>query len=166
VSNAVKTTMEELDFGAASEVKTSIEKGAAFDVAILTPAALDALVEEGKSVLSEGPTSRAAFGMLVRKGAPKPDIRSLRHSSRRCWKPNRSPMGAGAGAPYLKSLFERRGSLTRSSPTQAPTDHLSDSQCRSQRRGGAWHYSDRRKLRTRKCRKSGQETVDAREWIK
>ena len=52
VSNALKTTMEELapqfekatehrlaiTFGAASELKTAIEHGAVFDVAILTPA--------------------------------------------------------------------------------------------------------------------------------
>src|SRR5450432_3541203 len=61
VSNAMKTTMEELapqfekasehklaiTFGAASELKTSIENGAAFDVAILTPAVIEALVKEG-----------------------------------------------------------------------------------------------------------------------
>jgi ABC-type molybdate transport system substrate-binding protein len=71
MSSAVKTTMEELGpqfekannkvaitFGAASEFNTSIEKDAAFDVVILTPAALDALSRKAKSVPLDGPTSR------------------------------------------------------------------------------------------------------------
>jgi molybdate transport system substrate-binding protein len=62
VSNAVKTSLEALapefekaaeqklviTFGASSELKTEIDRGAAFDVAILTPALIDALIKDGK----------------------------------------------------------------------------------------------------------------------
>src|ERR1700682_2389669 len=62
VSNALKSSMEELapqfekgsehklviTFGAAAEIKTSIQKGAAFDVAVLTTAVTDDLIKEGK----------------------------------------------------------------------------------------------------------------------
>ena len=88
-SNAVKTSLEVLvpefekaaehklviTFGAASELKTEIDKGAAFDVAILTPAAIDALTKDGKAgAAGRADIARAPFGLAVRKGASKPDI--------------------------------------------------------------------------------------------
>jgi molybdate transport system substrate-binding protein len=55
-----------ITFGAASELKTSIENGAAFDVAILTPAVIDALVEEGKiSAAGRADVARAPFGIAA-----------------------------------------------------------------------------------------------------
>src|SRR5258708_5062879 len=89
ISNALKSTMEELapqfekanenklviTFGAAAELKTSIEKGAPIDLAILTAAATDDLIKEGK-LIAAGRTdiARSGAGVAARKGAPKPDI--------------------------------------------------------------------------------------------
>src|SRR5579862_459106 len=64
ISNALKSTMEELTpefekasgnelaitFGAAAELKASIEKGTPIDLAILTTATTDDLVKEGKLI--------------------------------------------------------------------------------------------------------------------
>src|SRR5258706_14038444 len=87
VSNAVKTSLEVLapeferaaehklviTFGAASELKTEIDKGAAFDVAILTPAAIDALTKAGKAgAAGRADIALAPFALAVRKGASKP----------------------------------------------------------------------------------------------
>ena len=65
-------------FGIAAALKTSIEGGAPFDVAILTPAMLDDLVAKGLL----GPTARpviarAGLGLMVQAGAAKPDVSSV-----------------------------------------------------------------------------------------
>jgi molybdate transport system substrate-binding protein len=88
-SNALKSSLEQLapafekatehklvfTFGAAIPLTAAIEKGAAFDLAVLTTAAIDDLVKQGKLV---GATRTALVnsgaGVAVRKGAPKPDI--------------------------------------------------------------------------------------------
>jgi len=64
-----------ITFGAASELKTEIDKGAAFDVAILTPAAIDALTKDGKATAAgRADIARGPFGLAIRKGTSKPDI--------------------------------------------------------------------------------------------
>jgi molybdate transport system substrate-binding protein len=145
VSNAMKTSLEDLvpqfentsehklaiTFGAASELKTEIEKGATFDLAILTPAVIDALATAGKVVAaSRVDIARAPFGMASRKGAPKPDIGTV-EAFRRALLDAKSIayVEAGAGAPYLKSVFERLGIADqvkpklKSLPTSNPAAH-------------------------------------------
>ena len=125
VSNAVKTSLEVLapefekaaehklviTFGAASELKTEIDRGAAFDVAILTPAAIDALTKDGKaSAAGRADIARAPFGLAVRKGASKPDIGTVEGLKQTLLKANSiAYVEAGAGSPYFKSLIERLG---------------------------------------------------------
>jgi molybdate transport system substrate-binding protein len=54
-----------------------IGKGATGDLAILTDAAIDDLIRQGKMVAgSRVDLVRSAIGIAVRQGAPKPDIRS------------------------------------------------------------------------------------------
>jgi molybdate transport system substrate-binding protein len=65
-------------FGIVAALKTSIEGGAPFDVAILTPAMLDDLAAKGLL----GPTARpviarAGLGLMVKAGAAKPDVSSV-----------------------------------------------------------------------------------------
>jgi molybdate transport system substrate-binding protein len=125
VSNALKSTMEELapqfekasehklvmTFGAAAEIKTSIEKGAALDVAILTTAVTDDLIKEGKlTAAGRADIARSGAGVAARKGAPKPDI-STTEAFKHALLDAKSIayVEAGATAPYIKSLFERLG---------------------------------------------------------
>jgi molybdate transport system substrate-binding protein len=123
VSNAVKTSLEVLapefekaaehklsiTFGASSELKTEIDKGAAFDVAILTPPLIDALTKDGKvSAAGRADVARAPFGLAVRKGATKPDIGTVEGFKEALLKtPSIAYVEAGAGSPYFKSLLER-----------------------------------------------------------
>lgn len=125
VSNAMKTTLEELapqfekasghtlaiTYGAASELKTDIQKGAVFDVAILTPVVIDALVKEGKlSAAGVTPIARAGFGMAVRRGAHKPEIGTTEAFKRALLEAKAiAYVEAGAGSPYFKSLLDRFG---------------------------------------------------------
>jgi molybdate transport system substrate-binding protein len=65
-------------FGLASALKTRIEGGEAFDVAILTPALLDDLIKQGKAnAASRSVIARTGLGLMVRAGAPKLDISSV-----------------------------------------------------------------------------------------
>jgi len=64
-------------FGLASGFKDQIQKGAAFDVAILTPPMIDDLVESKKIAAdSRGIIARTGLGMMIRAGAGKPDVRT------------------------------------------------------------------------------------------
>ena len=125
VSNALKSTMEEaapqfeaasghklgITFGAAAELKAAIEKGEPVDVAILTTATTDDLVKEGKLVAAgRADIARSGAGVAVRKGAPKPAI-STTAAFRQALLDAKSIgfVGAGATAPYIRSLFDRLG---------------------------------------------------------
>jgi molybdate transport system substrate-binding protein len=64
-----------LTFNAANILKEQIDGGAPFDVAILTPALIDAEAQQGKVVAGTKATiARAGIGLAVRAGAPKPSI--------------------------------------------------------------------------------------------
>jgi molybdate transport system substrate-binding protein len=124
-SNALKSTLEEagpqfekatenkltIAFGAAAELKIEIEKGAPLDVAILTAAAVDDLVKEGKlAAAGRADIARSAVGVAARKGAPKPDIGTAEGFKRAMLEAKSiGYVAAGATAPYIKSLFERLG---------------------------------------------------------
>jgi len=125
ISNALKSTMEELapqyekasgdklviTFGAAAELKTSIEKGEAVDLAILTTATADDLIKAGKLVAAgRVDIARAGAGVAARKGAPKPDISTTEGFKHALLEAKSiAYVGAGATAPYVKSLFDRLG---------------------------------------------------------
>jgi molybdate transport system substrate-binding protein len=58
-------------------IKREVETGAAFDIAIITTAAIEALCAQGK-ILHDSlkQIGRCGLGLSVRQGAPKPDISS------------------------------------------------------------------------------------------
>jgi molybdate transport system substrate-binding protein len=62
-------------FDLAGVLKTRIEGGEPFDVAILTPAMVDELISKGKiAPASRAEVARTGLGLMVRAGAPKPDL--------------------------------------------------------------------------------------------
>ena len=62
-------------FDLAGVLKTRIEGGEPFDVAILTPALIDELISKGKiAPASRAEVARTGLGLMVRAGAPKPDL--------------------------------------------------------------------------------------------
>lgn len=124
-SNGVKSVMEELapqfeaasghkvafTWGAAIPLKADIEKGAAFDVAMLTGDAIDDLARQGKLIAA----TRAALadsyaGVVVRKGAPKPDISSVAAFKRALLDAKSIAfVERGATGTYLKTLLRKLG---------------------------------------------------------
>jgi molybdate transport system substrate-binding protein len=64
-----------LTIAPAAVLKTQIDQGAGFDVAIVTPAVLDALAASGKVDAATRTTiARSPLTISVRAGTPKPDI--------------------------------------------------------------------------------------------
>lgn len=65
-------------FGLAAALKGRIEKGDAYDIAILTPAQIDDLIAQGKAAkASRVVIARTGLGFMVRAGAPKLDVGTL-----------------------------------------------------------------------------------------
>jgi molybdate transport system substrate-binding protein len=111
-----------IDFAVNPEVKKRIDAGEAFDVAILNPPVLDALINEGKvqrdtrSVLG-----RAGIGAAVREGAPKPDISTVEAFKRTLLSMNSVAYpGEGASGKYFVSVVERLGIAQEMKPKMRP----------------------------------------------
>jgi molybdate transport system substrate-binding protein len=91
-SNGIKAAVEELaprfereshtkiaiTYDLAASLKRRIEAGDAFDVAILTPAAIDDLIKQGKiAANSRTMIARSDLAVEMRAGARKPDLTSV-----------------------------------------------------------------------------------------
>jgi molybdate transport system substrate-binding protein len=67
-----------LSFAPTAVIKTQIEQGAAFDVAVLTSAVNDGLAAAGKIVPgSSSVVARAGMGVAILNGTPKPDLSTV-----------------------------------------------------------------------------------------
>jgi molybdate transport system substrate-binding protein len=124
-SNGLKSTLEQLApafekatehklafvWGAADPLKAAIEKGATFDLAVLSAAAIDDLIAQGKLVAA----TRAALadsgaGVAVRKGAPKPDIATVEAFKNTLLNAKSiAYVERGGTGIYLKALLQRLG---------------------------------------------------------
>jgi molybdate transport system substrate-binding protein len=122
-TNALKAALEDLgpeferssghrlaiSWGTAVQLKDQIEKGAPFDLAIITDAGADDLIRQGR-LASRTALARSGIAVAIKKGAPKPDLRSaddfrnmLLSVKSIAW------VEQGASGIYLKGVFERLG---------------------------------------------------------
>jgi molybdate transport system substrate-binding protein len=111
----------------ASLLRQQIEAGAPFDVAILV-GNLDELVKQGK-IAAGTPTAlgRSAYGLAVRRGAPKPDIGTTEAFKR-------TMLGAtsvgysrdGGSGAYFVRLLERLGIAEEMKPKLRPGANTQD----------------------------------------
>ena len=91
-----------------------IKGGEAFDVAVVSPAALDELAHAGK-VLLEGQVALAkvGIGVMVKAGAAKPDVSSVEAFKRAVLNAGSvgyiDPESGGSSGIYLAGLFTRLG---------------------------------------------------------
>ena len=91
-----------------------IEGGEAFDVAIVSPATVDELIAIGKVAAgSRTNLARVGIGVMVKEGAPQPDVGSL-EAFRRALLSAKSvayidPASGGSSGIYLDKLFDRMG---------------------------------------------------------
>ncbi|SFI89971.1 molybdate ABC transporter substrate-binding protein [Bradyrhizobium sp. cf659] len=98
-------------YAAVAALKREIDGGAAFDVALLLPAAVDDLIKEGKAArASRTDLAVALVGVAVRKGLPRPDISSPDALRRSLLATNSAAYGAdSASGKYFLSLIDRLG---------------------------------------------------------
>ncbi len=124
-SNGVKTFLEEIapkyeqatqnkllfKFSTAAELKTQIEKGEAFDLAILTAAGIDDLIKQGKLAGgTRADITRSGIGVAIRQGAPKPDIATAEGLKRSMLAAKSiAYVGQGASGATIKKIIERFG---------------------------------------------------------
>ena len=124
-SNAAKAAVTELapqfekatgqhlaiSFANSADLKTRIDKGETFDVAILTSPLIDDLIKQGKLAASpRADIARAGAGVAFKKGAPKPDV-STPEALKRTLLAARSVayVGQGATASIVRGVFDRFG---------------------------------------------------------
>ena len=100
-----------IQFDVVGALKRQIDAGEGFDVAILTTPLIDDAVKEGKIAAgTRAGVARSGLGVVVRAGAPKPDISSAEAFKRTLLNAKSiSYAKEGAIAVYLPSLFERLG---------------------------------------------------------
>ena len=124
-SNALKAVLEELvpqfekttghratlSFAPAAELKGRIDKGEAFDVAILTAALIDDLAKTSRIVAgTRNDLAKSAVGVAIRKGAPKPDLSSAEAFKKTLLSAKSiAYVGAGASGAGLRGVFEKLG---------------------------------------------------------
>jgi molybdate transport system substrate-binding protein len=124
-SNGVKAAIEQLkpdlekatdstlsiDFSTAAALRERIEKGEAFDVAILTDDAIDGLIKAGKiSQPQRARLARVGIGVGYRKGAPKPDVGTSASIKQALLNAKSiAYTEAGASRPGIDRMFERLG---------------------------------------------------------
>jgi molybdate transport system substrate-binding protein len=67
-----------VSYGLAAALQKDIEGGAPFDITILAPPQIDALVKQGKIVADTRTVlAKSGMGVMVRTGAPKPDVSTV-----------------------------------------------------------------------------------------
>jgi molybdate transport system substrate-binding protein len=103
-----------IDNGTAGQLAQRINGGEAFDVAVITPAALKELAAGGKlNAESVVNVARVGIGVAVKAGAPAPDI-STSAAFQRAVAAARAvaysdPAAGGSSGIYLAALFEKMG---------------------------------------------------------
>lgn len=100
-----------VEFAVNPEQQRRIEAGEAFDVAILNPPVLDALIRQGR--ILAGPRAvlgRAGIGVAARAGAPTPDISTVAAFTRTLLEARSVAYpGDGASGRYFVTVVDRLG---------------------------------------------------------
>jgi molybdate transport system substrate-binding protein len=100
-----------LHFEVNADLRAKIDAGELFDVAVLNPPVIDALIADGKIVVgSRTDIGRSGLGVAVRSGAPKPNIGTVDAFKRALLAVKGVAFpGKGASGRYFISLLDRMG---------------------------------------------------------
>ena len=103
-----------VDNGTAGELQKRIDGGEAFDVAVISPVVVDALIDKGRIVRgSRHDLATVGVGVVVKEGTPKPEIGSV-EAFKQAMLAAKSiayidPKSGGTTGIYLEKLMERLG---------------------------------------------------------
>jgi len=108
--NSVVTATTSMGTGAES-IPNRLERGETADVVIVADEALEQLIKDGRVLAgSRVPLARSSIGMVVRAGAPKPDIRTVDALRRTLLEASSIAYSASVSGRYLSTeLFQRLG---------------------------------------------------------
>jgi molybdate transport system substrate-binding protein len=100
-----------------------IEGGETFDVVVMTPAAVDELIGKGKIASgSRKSLARVGVGVMVKAGAPKPDISTVDAFKRAVLDAKSvsfiDPASGGSSGIYVAKLLERLGIAAEVKPKE------------------------------------------------
>jgi molybdate transport system substrate-binding protein len=103
-----------VDNGTAGQLKKRIEDGEVFDVAVITPAAVDDLASKGKIAAgSRLNIASVGVGVVVKEGAPKPDVSTVEAFKQALLAAKSvayiDPASGGSSGIYVDKLLERLG---------------------------------------------------------
>ena len=109
--NKVVTTYGASMGGAPDSIPSRLQRGEPVDVVILAASALDDLIKQGKVVAgSRVDLVRSSIGMVVRGGAPKPDISTVDALRRALLEAKSIAYSDSASGVYISTeLFQRLG---------------------------------------------------------
>ena len=103
-----------VDNGTTGQLKKRIEGGEAFDVLVITPAAVDELIASGKLAAgSKVNLASVGIGVVVKQGAPKPDIATVDKFKQALLKAKTvayiDPASGGSSGIYIDKLLVKLG---------------------------------------------------------
>ncbi len=133
-----------INYSVSAELRRRIEGGEPFDLAILTSGLVDDLIKTGRIVAnSRAPLARSGMALAIRRGAPKPDVRTV-DSLKATLLASQSIAFAkeGSGGVYLMALLKRFGLMEQMTPKFKPTttgDDVSKAVAAARRSWGCCH---------------------------
>ena len=103
-----------VDNGTAGEILKRMRAGESWDVIVAPPGTLKVLADEGRiDAASIRPVARVAIGVAVKRGSPKPDIRTVEQFREAVLTARApafiDPKAGGSSGIYLDGLFQRMG---------------------------------------------------------
>jgi molybdate transport system substrate-binding protein len=112
----------QVTYGTSAPLRRQIDAGLAFDLAILVPATVDALIRDGKVAAdTRVDIARSAVGVAVKAGAAKPDVGSADGFKRALLAARSiSYSGEGASGRHFTDLIERLGIAAEVTPRLVP----------------------------------------------
>ena len=103
-----------VDNGTTGQLKKRIEGGEAFDVLVITPAVVDEMIASGRLAAgSKVNLASVGIGVVVKQGAPKPDIATVDEFKRALLKAKTvayiDPASGGSSGIYIDKLLVKLG---------------------------------------------------------
>jgi len=104
----------EIDEGTAGALQRRVDEGEAFDLLVLTPAAIAKYAKSGQIVPGSAATlAKVGIGVAVRAGSPAPAIRTVEQFKQALLDARAvayvDPASGGSSGVYLAGLFQRMG---------------------------------------------------------